>query len=309
MKKLILLSLMTISMGVNADVVDNAPNNVFIYNPSLNQLKKQDGSVISSSDSQSMVTSPHQFKPSSNLYWGVAHTLNKPITAVRMSKSNSNDSFVMKVKIDKVSNRINYGKYYNSGSSFHTTLQVISSHNSNTGHCRYHGTYFSSAGRTGGEQTHYIDPGWDENAPSCRGRGRGRKYSGNLFDSSSTTNTVDNKLHYYINLETPNGTPEPGTYTGTNSLNWSAFYHRSSGVPARQYNTVNFNYVVIVEPEYHRVEAPSEVKFSESLDPNHRKTSFYADVYGIFSEQMKVTATSANSSGTGYEAQWNENVR
>ena len=305
MKKIILLSLMMLSMGAMADVVDSAPENVFIYVPSTNKLKKQDGTVISWNSEHTMATSPLSFRPSSSAskrHWGLAHTLTKPITAVRMTKAGSDDSFVMKVKIYKVSNRIFYGNYYSSSGNFSNSAKVINNHSSNTGYCVSHGAWKSTPGRTNGEQTTYTDTGWDENAVSCKGRGRAREFLGTIkSDISAISDTVNNELSYYVKLETPNGTPEPGTYRGTNYLLWRTYFPNSTGVDSHQYNTVNFNFTVVVEPEYHRVEAPSEVKFSKSSDPNHRKTSFYADVHGIFSPQMMITATSSNGSGTEFK--------
>ena len=308
MKKIILFSLMMLSMGAQADVVDSAPENVFIYVPSTNKLKKQDGTVVSPSLEHDMVTSPLQFNPGpeedfATYWWGLGHTLDKPITSVRMTKAGSDDSFVMKVKIYTVSNRIHVKDYFSSSSTYHGNTAYVPGHTANTGYCSNHGAYFSTSGKTNGEKTTYTNPGWDENAVSCTGQGVRRKYKGNLVsDTNITTNTVINELYYYIKLETPNGTPEPGTYRGTNQLNWrTTFYKNTSSVPATQSNTVNFNFTVVVEPEYHRVEAPSEVKFSKSSDPNHRKTSFYADVHGIFSPQMMITATSSNGSGTEFK--------
>ena len=310
MKKIILLSLMMLSMGAQANVVDSAPENVFIYVPSTNKLKKQDGTVISWTTEHSMATSPLQFNPGPEenyvtYFWGLGHILDKPITSVRMTKAGSDDSFVMKVKIYTVSNRISLKKYFtsDSDSTFSDNLHYVPGHSINTGYCTNNGSYLSTVGKSNGEKTTYTNPGWDENAAPCTGQGPRRKYEGDLVSNTNiTTNTIYNELYYYIKLETPNGTPEPGTYRGSNQLNWrTKFYKNNSGAPAIQSNTVNFNFTVVVEPEYHRVEAPSEVKFSKSADPNHRKTSFYADVHGIFSPQMMITATSSNGSGTEFK--------
>ena len=295
-----------------ADVIDTAPESVFIYNPSTDKLMKENGSVITSSTVQNMITSPHQFNPGPKddlltRYWGIAHIFDKPVASVRMAKADSDDYFLMKVKIYRVTNQLDYSVYYDGSSTFSLDSTYLPGHVFNGANCSSSLTYYSTSGKTSGERSQYTNSGWDENAAGCKSRGVKRRYNGTIKDNTNIiSSTKDNNLYYFIKLETPNGSPEPGTYRGVSQLIWRTRLYPGSHTPGYQGNVVNFNYTVIVEPEYHRVEAPSEVKFSKSSDPNHRETSFYADVYGIFSPQMMVTATSANSSGTDFKMNCNE---
>ena len=312
MTRLFLALFIVVSFGSLADVIDNASESVFLYVPSTNKLKKEDGTIISSSTLHSMLTTPLEFNPGpigsfGSAYWGLGHTIDRPIIAIPMTKSGSDDTFLMKVKLYSVSNRVQLSPYYSVPGTMQGT-KYVSGHTANTGFCVGDSSYYSTPGKTNGTRTYYTNSDWDESAVACKGIGFRRRLKSGTFltDTNFVTNSSHNIFEYYVKVETPNGIPEPGTYKGMGQISWRTKFYPAYNLSNPQRNTVNFNLTIVVEPEYHRVEAPSEVKFSKSSDPNHRETSFYADVYGIFSPQMMVTATSANSSGTDFKMNCNE---
>ena len=309
MKKALFLLLATASNWALADVTDNLPNFLFVYTPSTGTLKTQDGTEVTPSYVFTHTTGGHRFNPGnpfSSYWWGIGHIFDNPVAGIRMTKPGSDDSFFLKAKIRTAKNIIAHKPYYSSWSGF-ANPKNLDGHSVNTGNC-VGAIQQSSSNGTFGTETTYNYSGWDETAPACTGQARMTRASSytTLTNSNKYTNTVSNEFSHVITVETPDGTPEAGTYTGQGQINWRTRIRNSPAEPVHRVNTVNFNYTVIVEPEYHRVEAPSEVRFSESLDPNHRKTSFYADIYGIFSPQMMVTATSTNGTGTEFKMNCNE---
>lgn len=299
-------------ISASADVVDSANEATFYYSPSTNQLRTADGTIVGSNTIYTLVTSPLTYNPGNppTGIWGLGHSIEKPVSEAIMSNEDSSIDFLMTVKMTEVLNRINYNPYlvsstakFGSGSSYR-----VPGHQSDTGNCNGTANFISSA-RKHGSLTTYTYSGWDEAAAApCVGKGIRKKLQNSSYVSpiDFDTDTSNNYLKYKVKFSAPNGTPTPGVYKGFTQLYWSSKFYPSLAATETQRNTVNFNFTVIVEPEYFRVEAPAEVNFSKSTDPNHRSTSFYADVYGIFSPQMKITATSSNGSGTDFKMACNE---
>lgn len=266
------------------------------YNPVTKELTDEFDTVITEGTVflDVMPEWEHNPTPTTEIRWGIVTKVFNPVHILNISSAEGN-RFKVSTKFLQHNVGINH-RYVGGRSTLHWTLRWLSDEGGCIGTTSVYG-----ASETEPEINHQLvnpNAGW-ESSSSCTGKANRVRWNRTLNGATaSPKDTRTNELRWAFKILDEDQILKPGVYTGTGQVVVTGWIIPQVGdAPYQQTATLNINYTIDVLPEYDRVEAPGSVSFSTNADQDDRAVDFIATVYGVFSEQMRLTATSANGSG------------